>query len=119
LIPRLYGPSFDQTAAVLSVQIWAGIAVAMSFVHGKWLLAEGLQRYGLVYTLAGAFVNIGLNLILIPRLGVIGAAWATLITQVGLLPIQLFFPKARINFLLMMRTASAPYRLFRRIALVA
>jgi O-antigen/teichoic acid export membrane protein len=76
-------------------------------------LAEGLQRYGLVYTLCGAVVNVILNLILIPRLGAIGAAWATLITQVGLLPIQLVFPKARRNFVLMIRTSSAPFRVWR------
>jgi polysaccharide transporter, PST family len=113
LVPLLYGPAFSQAAAILSVQTWAGVAVAMSFVHGKWLLAEGLQRYGLVYTVAGACVNVALNLALIPRLGAIGAAWATLATQVGLLPIQLMFPKARRNFVLMMRTAAAPYRVFR------
>ncbi len=89
LVPMIYGPSYAETAAVLSVQIWAGVAVSMSFVHSKWLLSEGLQKYGLVYTLAGACVNVGLNLVLIPRHGAVGAAWATLITQVGLLPIQL------------------------------
>ena len=115
-IALLYGPAFAQAASILSVQIWAGVAVAMSFVHGKWLLAEGLQRYGLIYTIAGAAVNITLNLLLIPRLGAIGAAWATLITQVGLLPIQLAFPKARRNFVLMMQTATAPYRLIRSLS---
>ena len=113
ILPLLYGSEFSQTPAILAVQIWAGVAVAMSFVHGKWLLSEGLQNYGLIYTLAGACVNIALNIILIPRLGAIGAAWATLATQIGLLPIQLIFPKARRNFLLMMLTLTAPYRVFR------
>jgi len=113
-VPMLYGPAFSQSAAILSVQIWAGVAVSMSFVHGKWLLAEGLQRYGLIYTIAGACVNVALNLALIPRLGAIGAAWATLVTQIGLLPMQLFFPKARRNFRLMVGALIAPYRLIAR-----
>ena len=82
----------------------------MSFVHGKWLLAEGLQRYGLFYTTAGAILNVTLNVILIPKYGATGAAWATLATQLGLLPIQLAFPKARRNFYFMLRTTTAPYR---------
>jgi O-antigen/teichoic acid export membrane protein len=113
LVPLLYGPAFAHTASILGVQIWAGVAVAMSFVHGKWLLAEGLQKYGLVYTVAGACVNVSLNLIFIPRYGALGSAWATLITQVGLLPIQLIFPKARANFALMILTLTAPYRVMR------
>src|SRR3546814_10778842 len=46
LIPLLYGQEYAQSAVILSIQIWAGIAVAMSSVHGRWLLAEGLQKYG-------------------------------------------------------------------------
>jgi PST family polysaccharide transporter len=117
LVSMLYGPAFSQTASILSIQIWAGVAVAMSFVHAKWLLAEGLQRYALVYTLVGAFVNVALNIVLIPRMGAIGAAWATLATQIGTLPIQLIFPKARRNFLLMLRTAGAPWRAWKAFGL--
>lgn len=114
LVDQLYGPQFSHAAAILSVQIWAGVTVSMSFVHSKWLLAEGLQKYGLVYTLAGAFVNIGLNLLLIPRYGALGSAWATLATQVGLLPMQLLFSDTRRNFFLMVRAVGAPVRMLRR-----
>ena len=85
--------------------------MALSFVHGRWLLAEGLQHYGLYYTAAGATLNVSLNLVLIPKFGALGAAWSTVVTQIGLLPIQLLFPRARPNFVLMMRTMTAPWRL--------
>ncbi|MEO7336462.1 MAG: flippase [Caldimonas sp.] len=111
VVPLIYGPAYVEAATVLSIQIWAGVAVSMSFVHSKWLLSEGLQKYGLVYTLVGACVNISLNLVLIPRHGAVGAAWATLITQFAPLLIQLFFPKARRNFMLMLLTVGAPWRL--------
>lgn len=115
VISVLYGPRFAPAASILTVQTWAGVTVAMSFVHGRWLLAEGLQKYGLAYTLAAAFVNMGLNLLLIPRFGAVGAAWATLASQIGLLPIQLVFPKARRNFVLMLRTPTAPIRWIRQL----
>jgi PST family polysaccharide transporter len=113
MIDLLYGPSYALSAHVLSIQAWCGVSVAMSFVHGKWLLAEGLQKYGLVYTVTGAAVNLGLNAMLIPRYGAVGAAWATLCTQVGLLPMQLLFPKARANFWQMLRALNAPVRYLR------
>ncbi len=77
----------------------------------RWLLAEGLQHYGLVYTLCGATLNVSLNFWLIPLHGAIGAAWATLVTQTCLMPLQLLFPKARRNLWLMMCTLGAPLKI--------
>jgi O-antigen/teichoic acid export membrane protein len=111
LVTLLYGVQYAEAASVLSVQIWAGVAVAMSFVHGRWLLAEGLQQYNLLYTATGGCVNVGLNIVLIPRYGPVGAAWATLATQMAPVFLQLLLPKARPNFLLMSRALLAPYRL--------
>lgn len=108
----LFGERYLQAAPVLSISIWAGVSVAMSLVHGKWLLAEGLQRYGLLYTLFGALINIVLNLNLIPLYGIRGAAWATLCAQTAPIFLQLFIPKARTNFMLMLFALWAPYKLF-------
>ena len=110
IVQLLYGPSYAQAAHILAIQSWAGVTVAMSFVHGRWLLGEGLQAYSLFYTVCGAAVNVALNLTLIPRMGAIGAAWATLATQIGLMPLQLLFPKTRRNFVLMVSTVKAPLR---------
>jgi O-antigen/teichoic acid export membrane protein len=111
LIDRLYGDAYAEAARVLQVQTWAGVAVAMSYVHGKWLLAEGLQRLGLFYTLVGCACNLVLNAWLIPRHGAVGAAYATLAAQLGVLPVQLFFAPGRRNFRLMLWSAGAPLRL--------
>lgn len=114
IIDLLYGSEFSGAVQVWQIQTWAGITVAMSYVHSKWLLAEGLQRIGLLYTLAGCAVNLGLNFLLIPNYGAVGAAWATLATQIGLLPMQLFFPETRRNFFMMIRTATAPVRYWKK-----
>jgi O-antigen/teichoic acid export membrane protein len=115
LIDLLYGAPYREAVGVLQVQIWGGVAAAMSFVHGKWLLAEGLQRLGLYYTLIGCVVNVTLNVMLIPRYGAIGAAWSTLASQLGVLPVQLLFPRGRRNFVLMLRSLWAPLRLLARL----
>ena len=42
-------------------------------------LSENLQKYSFYRTLAGAIINIILNYLLIPKYGIYGAAFATLI----------------------------------------
>jgi len=110
VVTSLFGKGYANAAPVLSISIWAGVSVAMSAVHSKWLLIEGMQKYGLVYTSTGAAVNVVLNLFLIPSYGVVGAAWATLTAQIVPIFIQVFLPKARINFRLMVYATWAPYR---------
>ena len=39
---------------------------------------------------AAALVNIGLNFVLIPRFGGLGAAWATIVTEAALMAVLVF-----------------------------
>jgi PST family polysaccharide transporter len=55
--------------------------VFLGVASSKWFIAEGRQVLSLQRTVIGAFVNVALNLLLIPNYGGIGAALATLITQ--------------------------------------
>ena len=49
--------------------------------RGIWILAEEKNKYVKYYLGMGTALNLLLNSILIPRLGITGAAFATLITQ--------------------------------------
>jgi PST family polysaccharide transporter len=80
LVRLLFGPEFAASAAVLTLHVWAGVFVFMRAVLSRWLLAEDLLRFSLVTHAAGALVNVALNLVLIPRHGAFGAAWATVIS---------------------------------------
>jgi Na+-driven multidrug efflux pump len=75
------------------------------------LLGANLQRLSLFYTATGAVLNVAFNLVLIPLLGIRGAALATLIAQFSPNFIQLFIAEARPNFFMMMRSFTAPLRL--------
>jgi Na+-driven multidrug efflux pump len=46
----------------------------------RWLIAEDRLRFSLVRHGTGALVNVGLNLVLIPPLGGVGAAISTLVS---------------------------------------
>jgi len=81
VVTLLFGTVYHQAGSVLAVHIWAGIFVFLGVASGNWFLIEGLQRYAFYRTLLGAAVNVGLNVILIPKFGVIGAAWATVVSQ--------------------------------------
>jgi PST family polysaccharide transporter len=119
VVPLLYGPAFARTADVLTIQVWAGVAVAMGCVNGSWLVIEGLQKYSLIYALFALVVNVGFNLALIPVMGIRGAAIATLLAQFAPNLLQLFIPKARGNLWLMAKAFVAPIRLLRGQAALA
>lgn len=78
---NLYAPEYAPAQTVLIIHIWSGIMVGMGMAGGSWLTANNLQRYSLNRTLWGAVVNFGLNLLLIPWLGINGSAIATLFAQ--------------------------------------
>jgi O-antigen/teichoic acid export membrane protein len=80
IILSLLGPAYGSAAGVLKIHIWASVFVFLGVASGKWLLAENLQQYSLYRTCAGAFANVVLNLLLIPKGGAKGAAVATVIS---------------------------------------
>ena len=95
----LYGEQYNQAGSVLMIHIWAGVFVFLGVASGKWLLSENLQIFSTVKSSIGMIVNVWLNYILIPKIGVLGAAWATLISYfVAAYLCLLFFKKTRINF---------------------
>ncbi len=79
LILWVYGEKYIESAGVLSVLIWSGIAVSMGLVAGQLLVIDKLTKLSLWRTIIGAGVNVILALILIPRLGVYGAAISALV----------------------------------------
>ncbi len=75
----LFGNQYEGVAQILIVHIWAGVFVFLGVGTSNWFILYGQQRFMLYKTLAGAIVNVVLNLILIPKYGAIGASVATLI----------------------------------------
>jgi O-antigen/teichoic acid export membrane protein len=80
LILVLYGQVYKEAGHVLMISVWASIFVSMGTASGKWYIVENFQRFKLINVSIGAILNVGLNLIGIPKYGITGAAWATLIS---------------------------------------
>jgi PST family polysaccharide transporter len=101
LIGSLYGHSFIASAFALKISIWTAIFVFWGVAAGNMLVIENLNKHNLYKSLQGLVLNIVLNLILIPRMGINGAAIATLISQIYASYLYyLFSKKTRHIFLL-------------------
>lgn len=78
LVRLAYGAEFLDAIAVLRWHAWAVVFVFMGVARSQYLINAGRTGFHLVSTLAGAVLNVMLNLWLIPSYGPLGAAWATL-----------------------------------------
>jgi O-antigen/teichoic acid export membrane protein len=58
------------------------IPVALTYIFGTLLTANGSLKALNIMAISGLLLNFTLNMILIPKSGAAGAAWATLITQI-------------------------------------
>jgi O-antigen/teichoic acid export membrane protein len=99
-INLLYGNQYNQAGSVLMIHIWAGLFVFLGVASGKWLLSENLQIFSTINTILGAITNIILNYFFIKYYGIIGSAWATVISYAlsGYI-FLILHKKTRINFL--------------------
>jgi O-antigen/teichoic acid export membrane protein len=80
---------------VLSVHAWAGVFSFLGVASGQYLIAEGYTGLAMIRTGVGAVVNIVLNIFWIPKYGIIGAAYATLIAYGITAFFILLIPKTR------------------------
>lgn len=83
-----YSEHTASSAPVFALLMWCFVAVCTTYVFGTLLTAGGdLKRLNWMAA-GGAVLNIGLNVVLIPRWQAEGAAWASLITQVATALVQ-------------------------------
>lgn len=82
IIKLIYGSSYLPAVSALQVVVWYTTFAYIGAVRNIWILGENLQKYLWVINLSGAIANVLLNLALIPIWGIIGAAIASLATQI-------------------------------------
>ena len=82
LIMLLYGADYTPAVPALQLVVWYTTFSYYGSVRNVWILAEKKQKYLWIINLVGALSNIILNAFLIPGFGVLGAAFASLVTQI-------------------------------------
>ncbi len=104
IIRILFGPEYSGAAAVLRVHVWGVVFVYMGTVIGRYLIAQNETKIVLLRNVSGALVNIALNYIFISKYGIVGAAWATLLSYVVVIFVIGLVPRMRGIIGLMLRS---------------
>jgi alpha-1,3-rhamnosyl/mannosyltransferase len=81
LLTSLFGQGFVEAGQALAILIWTVPFSLLRSVALAGLIAQERQDLVLRTTTGTAVANLLLNVLLIPSLGIIGAAWATVITD--------------------------------------
>jgi len=79
LVTILYGKEYAPAVIPLIFYMWYLVVMCAMIPFGNWLMAENMQSYAIVYTGCGAIINVILNYILIQKIGINGAAIATVV----------------------------------------
>lgn len=74
------GDQYRDSARVLAILGFSNIFVFIGVCQGVWVINEGWRWIVISSTIAAAISSLALNLLLIPRYGVDGAAYASLLT---------------------------------------
>ena len=81
IVVFLYGEAYGEAANALRIVTWYSAFSYLGAVRNIWILAEYRHKYLWIVNLSGALGNVLLNALLIPILGVQGAALASVLTQ--------------------------------------
>ena len=106
IIQLLYGAEFAAAGHVLAVHLWASLAVFLGVASGQYMLIEQLQKFSFYRTLMGLICNIVLNLVLIPSMGAMGAAIATVISYLVAVFSLLLFKETRKHTITLLESLS-------------
>lgn len=111
LVAWAYGPAFAAAAPVLRWHAWAAVFVFLGVVRGQFLVNENLGWFYFAATGSGAVLNIALNFWLIPRVGPVGAAQATLVSYAVASWLSSWFsPSLRATATMQSRALLIPFR---------
>jgi O-antigen/teichoic acid export membrane protein len=104
IIKILFGLQYMAAITTLQIYVWAGISVSLGIASSQYLLAKNMTKIFFYNTLFGAMVNVILNMILIPKMGINGAAFATLISYTVATFGVLMFSESRNQGLLILKS---------------
>jgi O-antigen/teichoic acid export membrane protein len=107
----LYGGAYEGAVALLPWMAFRLFFTNLSVARGVFITNEGLFRFALLTSIAGAAVNVGLNFLLVPRYGSKGAIAASFVSfGVTAFALEVFQPRARENLRSMAKAVFLTWR---------
>lgn len=105
-VPLFYGAGFEGAVPVvhmLSVIIvlvaWTGV------IRSQYIIPMAKDRIFVITVCSGAVVNLVINILLIPHMGAMGAVWGTVLAEISVAVVQLFFVRGALPLLNYLRAA--------------
>ncbi len=77
----VYAGRYNSAASILQVLAWAGTATLLTNVFVPLTIVLDKSRALLIVSTLGLIVNVSINIVFIPTIGALAAAYATLITE--------------------------------------
>lgn len=77
----LYGTEYLAANTCLKIAVWYTSFAFIGSAKSIWFICERKNKYVFLFSFFGVITNFGLNFIFIPKIGINGAAIATLITE--------------------------------------
>ncbi|MEX0967681.1 MAG: oligosaccharide flippase family protein [Bacteroidia bacterium] len=74
----IIGPDYRSGLVIVPILLLANLFLGMYYILSIWYKATDRTRYGALISVMGAIITLGLNISLIPVIGYMAAAWATL-----------------------------------------
>jgi O-antigen/teichoic acid export membrane protein len=96
IILFLYGDKYISSVILLQFLSFAIIPLSLNNLTGITLNGLGMFKENLIVVISALFINILFNIILLNSIGIIGAVYSTLITEVFILILDLIFLKKRL-----------------------
>lgn len=85
IVQQFVGEQYRVGIGVVPILLLANVFFGMFFNLSIWYKLSGETKYGAFLSIFGAILTIVLNIILIPKMGYMGAAWATFICYLSML----------------------------------
>ncbi|KAF3888370.1 MULTISPECIES: flippase [Nostocales] len=80
IVTQLYGELYAPAGTILSIYIWGQFSSNFGLARSSFLIVENKLHYSVYISVGGAFLNIVLNIFLIPSYEAYGATIATIIS---------------------------------------
>lgn len=98
LIGSFFGSQYLKAVPAMLIYNWTAVGFFLAVILNNYFIIEQQTRWNFLVNGSAAIANIVFNLLLIPRLGIIGAAWATIASYFVLLVVGFLAIKLSKNY---------------------
>jgi len=114
IIKILYGAKYIGAGKILMILCWQSVFMFYSFGRNKVFTIEGLQKKAFVVMGLTFLLNLPLNYIFINKMGIEGAAWASILAYIaGIILMSIFSSEVRHSFIVFLGSVSRPVKIYK------